>query len=242
MSINHFGAEFFDSLNAPKDARLSASFASRNPCAIPPPDQGIQKGAPKKKGFSSQVGAHNAHTNESCFDSTRMDALILAKRDHAKIWLAFTEADNKLLTADQRMDVLAHTETGALLAVIRLISEDGFTKPFLTVLGLPTVAMQGSKAVIRADEFSQDNGVLEPGGIECPVKCRPILTTTLTQSRLFTSPTEAKLKLWKYDDSSLVLLKGEEAMEPIMIQDTAESKPAPGAIRLIVQFFIGKNG
>ena len=230
MSINHFGAEFFQSLDPPKDARLSASFASLDPSKAPASIIASPKTvATRKKGLSRQAGTKNNNANDSCFDEAKPNAADFDKLEHSRVWAAFTEGNDRYLSADQRMDALAFTEIGAVLGVIRLLREDGtMTDPFITILGLPTVAMQGSKAAPTKEDFGSSDGALEPCGVIYPEDDRPILTTTIIDTRGVTSPGELKLKMWKFADSSLVLLKGKEAVEPILIPDVIEHEPKAG--------------
>ena len=124
------------------------------------------------------------------------------------------------------MDVMSKVETGAIMAVVKILKVDGTTTPpFLTVLGLPTTALESSKAEIVAEEMIPNPGVMDPWEVGLPQKCRPIVVTTLTNTRDLL-PAAIKLKIWTGSDSTLIFLKGKEVVKPLLFEETEENKPA----------------
>ena len=227
-SINYFGPSFFDSLKAPPDADLSASFATGQSWN----QQGGAGG--RAKALTKQVGTFSGTQNGTQFDITKSDEASRQKLDHGKIHEAYTfkEVQGKgdvFLTAQDRLDVMSRTETGAIMAVIKILKNDGTTTPpFLTFLGLPTTALVDSNARIIAEEMIPNKGMMEPCKVCLPPECRPIVVTTITNTRDL-GPAAIKLQIWSDSNSTLILLKGEEAMKPILFEEEEKNEPAPGS-------------
>ena len=85
--------------------------------------------------------------------------------------------------------------------------------------------MENSKAKIVTEEMLPTAGQMDPCAVNLPPECRPILTTTLTNTRDL-KPAAIKLKIWQNSNSTLLLLKGEAAMEPLLFEEEEKNKPA----------------
>ena len=228
MSTFKFGPDFFASLNPPKDAGLRASYAVHNPglgpgCADeenPPPTSETKGGA-----FVLQCGAYHSISNGTVFDATRIDRATAIAEQHQKIWKALTKKGGKLSSTQQRLDSLSAMDVGVMMAIVHLVDENNVTSgSFLTFLGLPTTAMEGSGASLKPYLFKHSDETLLPIGAVCPITCQPILTTTLSQTRGI-SPVELKAMLWKHADSSLLFLDGAAVVEPLLIPNDKAFAP-----------------
>ena len=224
-SINYFGHTFFASLGTPTDAGLSASWASQQTRS----KSEAQNGKPS---LAKQVGTYSGVTNGSQFDWTKEGAETMNKLSHVKTHMDYTvknpaDKTGKFLTAAERMDRLSTCETGAIMVVIKILKVDGTTTPpFLTFLGLPTTALNNSKATIVAEDMLPTPGMMEPCNVTLPPECRPILATALANTRDM-KPAALKLKLWAASDSTLLFLKGEEMLKPLLFEEIESGKPAP---------------
>lgn len=227
MSTFKFGADFFRSLNPPKEANLSASFATCQPPSPKAANASPVVSDPQKNdgAFLLQSGAVHNLNNGTLYDGSRPEGPSELIAQHQAVWKALTTRGGKFASAKQRLNSLSIVHTGAMMAIVRLVDDQNAnTGNFLTFLGLPTTALEGSGATLKAEHFEHSDGQLMPLGLICPETTEPILTTVLKQTRDLT-PAELKMKLWKHADSSLVLIDGEHAVEPILFPNTGVYEP-----------------